>query len=115
MLAQHLFRRHVEWSSRALTDTRERRELLVQFRVKHGSAQSVDNRIGCSPHLGHTPVQHNHLAELTDPDIFGFQVTMNHAVRMCVSTGLARLHGDVDQPPGRKLFDRDVVRPTESL
>ena len=115
MLAQDLFRRHVQWGSRALPDTRERRKLLVQFGVEHGSAQSVDNRIGCSPHLGHTPVQHNHLAELTHPDIFRFQVTMHHAVRVCISTRLARLHGDVDQPPGRKLFDRDVVRPTESL
>ena len=40
-------------------------------------------------HLGHAPVEHQHLAEIAQEDVFPFEVAMNHAARMRIGNRVA--------------------------
>ena len=42
------------------------------------------------PNFGHPPIQQDHFTEITDPNVFGFKVAVNHPACVRISKCLAR-------------------------
>ena len=53
--------------------------------------------LGLVDHLGQAPVEHDHLAEAAEHDVFGLQVAVDHAARVGVADRLADLDERLQQ------------------